>query len=243
MYLDRYIATVILESWSKTRQLPAPRTARSYSCPWSPETMNWIVTPESSSTCEISARKASRDPFPSHSSTPSIMSIREGLERGGGRSLKGMMISFCNCVAADLIGRAWSSTIACSICSRILGMFIASWYARVENNWSVFSHPATSRLKKKQAYGCRFSACNYSAIVCMNAVWSTLVRPWIKNTELRGFGSSIQRMIISFSFLRVPGKHLGGGYRAAESWNAPWEMIEFKACMPGIQPLVVWVRI
>jgi len=150
-----------------------------------------------------------------------------------------MMISFCNCVAADLLGRAGSSIIACSICSRILGMFMASWYARVENNWSMLSHPTTPRLKKKQAYGCRFSACSCSAMVCINAVFPTFVRPWIKNTELHGFGFSIQPLMISFSFLRVPGKHLGGGYRAAESCRASWEMNKFNVCMPGIQPLVV----
>jgi hypothetical protein len=65
-----------------------------------------------------------------------------------------------------------------------------------------------------------FFACSRSAIVCMNAVFSILVRPWIKNTELRGFGFSIQRMI-SFSLLRVPGEHLGSGSRAAESCKAP----------------------
>ena len=240
MYLDRYIATVALESWSKTRQPPAPPTR---SCPWSPETMNWIVTAESSNTWEISPRIASWHPSSSHSSSPSIMSIRE--ERGGGRSLKGVMMSFCNCVAADLIGRAKSSIIACSICSRILGMFMASWYARVENNWSMLSHPTTLRLKKKQAYGCRFSACSWSAIVCINAVFSTPVRPWFRNTELHEFGSSIQRLIFSISFLRAPGRHLGGGFRAAESCRAPWEMNRFKACIPGIQSLVqvVWARI
>ena len=73
----------------------------------------------------------------------------------------------------------------------------------------------------------------------MNAVSSILVRPWIKNTELRGFGFLIQRMMISFSFLRAPGKHLGGGSRAAESCKAPWEMHKFKARMPGMHPLVV----
>ena len=237
------MATVILESGSKTSlQPPTPRT-RLYSCPWSPETMNCIVTAESSNTWEITVRKASWDSFRSHSSSPSIMSIREELGRGVGRSLKGMTMSFCNCVAADLIGRAGSSIIAFSICSRIPGMFMASWYARVENNWSMLSHPTTPRLKKKQAYGCRFSACSCSAIVCMNAVCSTLVWPWIKNTELRGFGFWIQRMTIFFSFLRVPGKHLGGGSRVAESCKAPWEMNEFKAWMPRIQPLVVWAWI
>ena len=148
-----------------------------------------------------------------------IMSIGE--ERGVGRCLKGMIMSFCNCVAADLIGRAGSSIIACSICSRILGMFMASWYARVENNWSMLSHPTTPRLKKKQAYDCRVSACSSSAMVCMSAVFPTPLRPWTKNTELRGFGSLIQRLMVSFSFLRVPGKHLGGGSRAAESCRAP----------------------
>jgi hypothetical protein len=66
------------------------------------------------------------------------------------------------------------------------------------------------------------------------------VRPRIKNAELHGFDSSIQRMMSAFSFVRVPGRHLGGGYRAAESCRAPWEMTRFNAWMPWswIQPLV-----
>ena len=80
VYLDKYIATVILESWSKTRQPPAPHT-RSHSCPWSSERINRIVTPESFNTWEISARKASWDSFPWHLSSPSIISIREEFER------------------------------------------------------------------------------------------------------------------------------------------------------------------
>jgi hypothetical protein len=114
--------------------------------------------------------------------------------------------------------------------------FVASWYARVENNWSMLLQPTTPRLKKKQAYGYRFSACSRSAIDCTRAVFPTPVRPWIRNTEVDGFNSSIQRMMSSVSFLRVPGEHLGGGSRAAESCRAPWEMKWFRVWMPRVQP-------
>ena len=143
---------------------------------------------------------------------------------------------------ADLFGRAGSSIIACSTCSHILGMLMASWYARVKNSWFMLLHPSTPQLKKKQVYGW-FSTYSCPAVVCMNVVSLTPLWPWIKNTELHGLGSLIQHLIISFSFLHVPGKHLGGGYYAAESCRAPWEMTRFKACMPGIQSLVVWAWI
>ena len=204
--------------------------------PSGPEMINRIVTAGSSRTLETSSRKASWNSSPSYSSSPSIISIGEG--RGVGSSLRGSRMSFCSCVAAFFVGRAGSSIIAFSTCSRKPAVFMASWYARVENNWSKLSHPAKPCLKK-QAYDCRFSPWSLSAIDCRSAVFPTPLRPWIKNTALHEFDSLIQRMMSASSFLRVPGRHLGGGYRAAESCRAPWEMNWFNAWMPWIQPLVL----
>ena len=195
--------------------------------------MNWILTVGSSRTFEISTGRVSSNSS-SHSLSPLMISIGEGEDVG--RSLKGLIMSFCSCVAADFVGRAGSIIIACSTFFWILvTVFVVSWYARVENNWPMLSHPTNPHWKKKQAYECQFSACSCSAIDCMRAVFPTPQKPWIKNTELNRCGSSIQQIMSSFSLLHVPRKHLGGGSHANESCRAPWEMKLFRVWIPGVK--------